>query len=346
MSKVIKLSSREPYVLCFLVFALCLIFSVVSSEAKVTGSCSNCHTMHGSQTPAPPQWTGRGWTPGATHAALLVATCVGCHSNTGAGTILSDNTPVVLNIGTPPTAPLAGGNFYYITSDDAVEHAKGHNVAGIDAKDVTLGLTPPGGSILGSQLTCSGSYGCHGHNGRQSEDTPVADETQAVKGAHHGDDSVIDGSTVAKSYRFLLGITGKEDSNWELEPSTAHNEYKGDTTFSTHNTISYLCGECHGNFHSDAGVGNASPWLRHPTDIFLPQTGEYATYNPTTTYNNLVPVAYTDFNNPSRATAVIMCLSCHRAHASPFFKMMRWDYKSDNLSEALSGCNVCHTSKN
>jgi predicted CXXCH cytochrome family protein len=44
-------------------------------------------------------------------------------------------------------------------------------------------------------------------------------------------------------------------------------------------------------------------------------------------------------------TDVIMCLSCHRAHGSPYYKMMRWDYTSTNLLDVLSGCIVCHTSK-
>lgn len=358
MSKALKLSGRERYVLCFLVFALfalCLIFSGVSSEARVTGNCSNCHTMHGSQTPAPPQWTGRGWTPGATHAALLVATCVGCHSNTGAETILSDNTPVVLNIGTSPTAPLAGGNFSYITPD-AVGHAKGHNVAGINAVDISLGTTPPGGTNLGNQLTCSGTYGCHGHNGRQSEDTAIDDETQAMKGAHHGNDSPpLDGdkTNVARNYRFLLGIKGKEDHLWEKDNvNTSHNEYKGSTSSAT-DTISFLCAECHGKFHTWVGgsteVGTTSPWLRHPTDTYLKSSGEYANY---TTYSMVAPVARLDPDNVAHpemvtpGTDIVMCLSCHRAHASPYFKMMRWDYKGSTLSEALSGCNVCHTSKN
>jgi len=36
--------------------------------------------------------------------------------------------------------------------------------------------------------------------------------------------------------------------------------------------------------------------------------------------------------------AQVFCLSCHRAHASPFKDAMRWDY-SDNAQ----GCLECHT---
>ncbi len=184
------------------------------------------------------------------------------------------------------------------------------------------------------------------------------DQSGAMKGAHHGNDTPpLTGSLtdVSKNYRFLLGIKGKEDSDWEYDNvNTSHNEYQGSTSSAT-NTISYLCGECHGKFHTWIGgaseVGTATPWLRHPTDILLPSDAskEYRNY---TSYSMVAPVARPDPDNVANTTVVtpgtdiIMCLSCHRAHASPYFKMMRWDYKSSTLSTALSGCNVCHTSKN
>jgi len=342
------------FAICWLFYALLFCFPLLSN-ATVTGDCSNCHTMHNSQggQPIAKEYssTSRGLVQDSTpNPALLINNCIGCHFNSGAATIDNYGTPIVLNRN-DPSQPLGGGNFYNITPDDATGHAKGHNVAGINNIDAILGLAPPGGTSLGAQLRCAGTYGCHGHNGRQSGDTPINDERKAIFGGHHGDDTPPlngDLTSVARNFRFLLGIAGKEDNDWEQETTIDHNEYKGDTNFSATDTVSFLCTECHGDFHSTIGVGSVSPWLRHPTDIFLPQTGEYATYNPPTTYNNLVPVAYTDFNNPSRATAVIMCLSCHRAHASPFFKMMRWDYKGWPvcLPGCTNGCNVCHTSKN
>ncbi|MBI4843227.1 MAG: hypothetical protein HY809_02740 [Nitrospirae bacterium] len=96
-------------------------------------------------------------------------------------------------------------------------------------------------------------------------------------------------------------------------------------------------------------MGSASPWLRHPTDMVLPASGEYNSY---TNYDLLAPVARADPDSVADTTRaypgtdIVMCLSCHRAHASPYYKMLRWDYKSTVLSTALSGCNVCHTSKN
>ncbi|MDP2277567.1 MAG: cytochrome c3 family protein, partial [Nitrospirota bacterium] len=222
-----------------------------------------------------------------------------------------------------------------------------------------------------TRLTCSGTTGCHG-------DRAVAGVGASMKGAHHTNDAALKFGTISEagqsntnvglSYRFLLGVRGGEETNWMgVSPSsTVHNEYKGATagvegTISTPggNTISGFCSECHGDFHggaTDIGGPAGTPWLRHPTDITLPGgTTEYAAY---TVYNITAPVARTAIPNAISGTVVpgtdkVMCLSCHRAHASANFKMMRWDYKNATLlsgtpviTDALYGCVVCHTSKN
>jgi len=289
-------------------------------------------------------------------SSLLIYDCLGCHSATNGSTWQDSVTkaPIVFNTTEPTYGDngLAGGNYYYVST--TVDNT-GHNILSTNP-DGTLGNTPPGGTALTDQLRCAGTWGCHGHNGRQIGDTAVDNETQAIKGAHHGNDAPpLEGdlTNVARNYRFLLGIKGKEDTDWEQDNiNTSHNEYKGSTSSAT-DTISYLCAECHGKFHTWVGgpseVGIASPWLRHPTDAELKSTGEYSFY---TTYSMIAPVARPedDYSGDSAIVRpgidIIMCLSCHRVHASPYFKMMRWDYKSTNLSTALKGCNVCHTSKN
>ena len=148
-------------------------------------------------------------------------------------------------------------------------------------------------------------------------------------------------------------VDGIESPDWEQNPSlTNHNVYKGTANpddydwggalpgLSEVHTISAFCSGCHENFHGD--MGSSSPWIRHPNDILLPTTGDYAAYDPTVNYSNEVPVAYTDPTTPTRATAVVMCLSCHRAHGSPYPDMLRFDYDGMLTGE---GCFVCHTTK-
>ncbi len=333
-------------ILLCIIISIAFIFTGVS-QAYVTGKCSGCHTVHNSQDGSYVAFKLNGSYSGfestsVPNKRLLKSDCVGCHSSTGTSTIVS-NTPVIFSTSSFNN-PLAGGNFSSVRSDDT----KGHNVYGVKTQDGIHGLTPPGGSAMASQLTCAGQYGCHGDRSSGN------DNYSALGGAHHVDDTGgITGASVGLSYRFLNGIMGKEDANWEQDnANTSHNEYQGSTGSAT-DTISYLCAICHGDYHTWEGgaseVGTASPWKRHPTDIALKSTGEYANYS---TYSMVAPLARPDPDSVADTTLVtpgtdiVMCLSCHRAHSSPYYKILRWDYKSTTLATALSGCNVCHTSKN
>ena len=344
--------------ICFLSMAFVLAMGGMA-VAKVSGPCVNCHTMHSSQSPAPTEWTDKGWTSTTPPAGALVVTgCHGCHSSIESDSTLTvggSTLPIVWNKAAPAN-PLAGGNFYWQTDDKKV-----HNVEGISGQDVNLGLTPPGWKkIVGygpdvtewsTQLTCAGSYGCHGNRN-------AADQFASIRGYHH--------ATGATPYRFLHGdattfIGGKEDANWEETPSSGHNVYKGNTIDDI-TTISYLCGQCHGKFHKhgDLGgtseVGSASPWLRHPTDIALAASGgSYFTtdYGTTIKYNTETPVG---FENPDVVTvpittfdaadARVLCVSCHRAHGSGNTQgdILRFEYDASigAGSTATTGCLRCH----
>jgi len=339
-----------------------------TAVAQVSGVCSDCHTMHNSQDGGSVVATGP-------ESALTKGDCVGCHttsSTTGNGG--TSNIPYVYHSGgvtynDPVTAGdnLAGGDFYWVAS---VGDPKGHNVAGIAAADATLGNTPPGngGTALAAQLSCAGTNGCHG-------DKAQADDFAAISGAHHADDATIDGASVGTSYRFLKGVLGLEDSDWEYQPTaTAHNQYKGvDRTAETENdatTISSLCAQCHGDFHNGTGniasSGFASPWVRHPTDFDMNNVKgdatngytEYAYYNggdPVNgnTYSVEAPVASADVSAVKSTVlaaaddAIVTCVSCHRAHGSPYDDLLRWDYSTMDAHAGASnrGCFVCHTTK-
>ncbi|TSA13704.1 MAG: hypothetical protein D4R73_00455 [Deltaproteobacteria bacterium] len=44
---------------------------------------------------------------------------------------------------------------------------------------------------------------------------------------------------------------------------------------------------------------------------------------------------------------IVTCLSCHRAHASAYPDILRWDYSTmiANGGSLSTGCFVCHTTK-
>ncbi|GBE36207.1 hypothetical protein BMS3Bbin07_00351 [bacterium BMS3Bbin07] len=355
---------KKTLITMFLVF-LSAIFIYSYADAKVSGVCSSCHTMHNSQDGAPMTFDSSA-TP---NGKLLRGSCVGCHAQNTSSNIV-DSIPQVYH--SDPT-DLAAGNFSYVVTADS----SGHNVEGIlTSADGVLGNTPPGynsgydpsltGFSTASRLVCAGSNGCHGN--RDS-----SDEWDAVSGGHHGDDSILkygagftltgQGADVPTSYRFLYKIKGAEDSDWQdTVTATDHNEYLAETyatrgtTDSWANmkgTISELCSECHSTFHlgGTSGIGSASPWLRHPTDVVIPSSGEFASIS--TTYSDQTPVGRPAASLTSGLTAAIgtvaagtdrvICLSCHRAHGSQYPDSLRYSYQT-TLSSG-TGCLRCHTQK-
>jgi len=367
-------------VLLSIALSLALICSGTSAWAKVSGTCADCHTMHNSQDGAAVE--------ASPNRSLTKGDCVGCHTGTNAsgGNIpyVTDTTAPTYSADGTGATTLAGGSFYWVGTDDSTAH----NVVGIKTADANMpNNTPPGwdpavsGNVIaggtatwGSQLTCAGTYGCHGPH-------TAADDFEDIAGAHHGDDSAIDGTSTASSYRFLNGIVGIEDSDWEFQPTaSAHNGYKGAArtaisaigSEANTDTISYFCATCHGQYHSGTGVVNGgtvsigtNPWLRHPSDYDMADTeagAEYHFYNGTSTpasatYSTEAPVALSTpavsstVDVSTTGEAIVTCISCHRAHGSKYSDLLRWDYNSASDSMIAgggannTGCFICHTTK-
>jgi predicted CXXCH cytochrome family protein len=382
IGEVFKMKRGNVLLIMLIVF---LIGVPLELSAKVSGVCSNCHTMHNSQdgTQVAVAGEGMGWTgdggvltggsSSGPQGGLLITNCVGCHSSTSADTVItvaSSDIPIVYNTSEPST-PLAGGNFYWVAQGD---DSKGHNVYGIAGPDSLSAA--PGRYVRG----CGNS--CH----TTLADPPASNNSNRggcegchVFTYHHEDNGV---------YRFLKGhwspelpipsaykeittyedyVLGKEDGDWEYTTDGVgdHNYYKGtDDNYSTaggealrnKKTITSFCAGCHGKFHgpriSDDGMGSEGAWIRHPTDKFLPDSEEYGNYDPDVPANYSVeaPVAWIDPENPVRAEAVVMCLSCHRPHGSPYSDLLRWDYDdmeagTADPDKAGKGCFTCHTEK-
>ena len=173
-------------------------------------------------------------------------------------------------------------------------------------------------------------------------------------------------------YRFLSGhntadgsgVAGIEHSGWGPSDGTVgginHNEYLGvpeaktDYTGLTNKSMTAFCSGCHGNFHIEQD--SSGNWIRHPSDAVIPNTegSEYASMS--TLYNPDTPVARPSGfnwagNTPSSTVAagtdMVMCLSCHRAHASKYDDLLRWNYGTMIAGEGsnTNGCFVCHTTK-
>lgn len=346
--------------------ALCAMAS--NADAKVTGRCDNCHTMHNSQNGA--TWVGNTATP---NAFLTIGTCAGCHTGDGSAKLVPITlAPAVVVTGSNPTqsSHLPGG---YISMATGELDSWKHNVLSVEVgKDPAMpNFAPPGydpPSNTGAtglpataadwtQLTCAGNMGCHGDHNKA--------EGLAVAGGHHNDTAI--------GFRLLAGIHGVEGTTYTVgegvggEATNQDNVYDGisaqASAYGNKTTISYLCAECHGIFHKTSETGSATPWLRHPTDFQLPgsRPDAYTDYGTADRpYSADAPVgmdlgAVTRLSGagvaplPAAGQGSVLCISCHRAHGSDQPDLLRWDYNGMNAGsnppEADTGCFYCHTNK-
>jgi len=333
-------------------------------KAKVSGPCANCHTMHNYQ-------GGELVSANGTRPFLLKDSCAGCHTNSSGSEVIvtmGEVTKVpIVNTASEPLTSLAGGNFYWVREQG---DRKGHNCLSIPgiSEDQTL-TEAPGKPTSASGTSCAG---CHDRiSGCESCHSPH----------HHADDSAPVVGEEGGWYRFLnssyhgtnsTGVKGIEDDDWEYTVSSSdHNEYNGcnNPYGNEDNSMSNYCAGCHQQFHginytdTDGNVvyDNQSPWFRHPTHLALPDDPdkEYYYYNNPGgsgpgSYNPLVPVArdpdeLSTMTGPSSVVTPgkdqVMCLSCHRAHASPYDHLLRWDYDGWPGNGEANGCSVCHTAK-
>jgi len=381
--------SKRLWTLVVLLAGFSLLVGPVWSA--VTGDCVNCHTMHNSQDGAAVAQTSGGSSEAQMN--LLTSDCVGCHSNmSGVATIIElgngnkSRVPIVLTGGEPTYPPengsssnvLAGGNFYWVaTGGDEF----GHNVYGISTADQVLGIAP-GGTV--SCLDChrtlataaSGCSGCHlaAHHIDDGNPTDAVDAGDGwyrfLTGATMSRGS--DFSTASRDYllQAFAGVSGLEDQDWEQNPALSHNVYKGTKSFYAnaagggakgniaYNSIGAFCSGCHSNFHHEradqnGGMGGAGVWIRHPSDVLIPDEGEYLAssrvYDPVAPFakDDLAGASRTDYNAAADVD-VVTCVSCHRPHGSPYPDMLRWEYSADcvtGVGNSDCGCFACHTGK-
>ena len=105
-------------------------------------------------------------------------------------------------------------------------------------------------------------------------------------------------------------------------------------------TMNLFCASCHGLFHGfNQGVGEdpiPNTWLRHPTDVSLSREYPAATF----TGSKTIPLG----NEDPADTDVVMCISCHRPHGSPYPDLLRFNYSVNKAGDpsAAAGCETCH----
>jgi hypothetical protein len=296
------------------ILALLVVFAL-SSPARSAfhdgseASCEGCHQADYSLKGADPS-----------------STCLGCHASTYR--VLSDD----------GSAYTPAGDFYWLTqsyaSSDPLGQGErhGHNVIaegfGLFA-DSTLWSAPSAGSVIyqSAWLQCTSCHDPHS----------TAQKSYRLLGS-----TGYDGGSRAAGISFshpaprALACLG-QDGNLQAETDSDHPDYG--------EGMSEWCSNCHSGFisHGTHPAGSAIRLGRVAThyNVYL-GTGNLAPLR-SNTYDFLVPFergraetgtlrcARTD--GPS-TNANVMCLSCHRAHASAFDAIGRWDFGVDVLSNS------------
>ena len=346
-----------------LVISLITLLSAVLTcgfaYAAITGPCSDCHTMHNSQDGLNQAKDFTGTLTGTAYGNLTKSSCLGCHNGVLGGSVTAPNV-FANNYDIGLTSNIAaGGSFAGSWTNPTVAQttdAMVHNVTDLSSlmpygQEGTL-TAPPGDNastgITNLNFTCAGFNGCHGDRTNGS----LTSSDEGIKGFHHQ-------SKGKGSYRFLqlktsaTNIKGSGSSDWEQitggPTDSDHNIYSADTTAG----ISKFCGTCHGTFHDS--IGTAGAWIRHPTDNLLSATGwnlNSINVSGGTHYTNY-PFAFQDGDMPTTGQAYnanttgarVACVSCHRAHGTPYSDILRWDYSEQLAGEGSSssiGCLGCH----
>ncbi|MBI5016357.1 MAG: cytochrome C [Deltaproteobacteria bacterium] len=308
------------------------------------GFCEGCHGLHG---------VGRN----DSGASFLLtgsdasSTCLGCHADHGAEY-------AVLSADGSRYTP--GGDFYWLGktfswTEGGVRNASpaerhGHNVVAAD-----FGLSAdgsrrvaPGGTFPAAGLSCTS---CHNPHGQSTPDAsakgPVAGSgsygARAAPGTRVGDFRLLWGAGEGPSTFQYASPVARAPEDW-AETDRNHVAYGSGT--------SEWCGNCHaGLVGESSGIGGG----KHPAGLSArlgaAAAANYNRYVKTgdlsgsraDSYLALVPVEQgtTDLSVLDPAStqgpdegANVMCLTCHRAHASAFEQAGRWDFSATVLADS------------
>jgi predicted CXXCH cytochrome family protein len=316
---------------------------------KGVGNCNGCHLTHdeGSE---PGVLAGPSADEGLLIAGSPSDVCLMCHAETVGAVLGSDP------LSPPPER--GGGNFVFLVEDNLNDasggaldpilgHAAGHNLLAPGhalSEDPRYSLSP-GGDFPANRMGCTSCHDPHGNASFRM----LLGAGQVVGGV----------ATFTNAAPIAVGI----EISSSPESDSHHTAYLGG--------MSEWCGNCHGRYHT----GNDGSDFKHRVDGNLggDTSSRYNEYNgdvdpegglQTTAY--LPEVPFEDTGNTTISTAgpggqsKIMCLSCHRAHATSSPAAGRWDFNVSLLVDdgVISGsyaipdpygspdqgplCNKCH----
>ncbi|MEI6205466.1 MAG: hypothetical protein WCP20_01655 [Desulfuromonadales bacterium] len=242
-------------------------------------------------------------------------------------------------------------------------NSHGHNFSALDyGYDVDSDRpVAPGGNYPSSAMSCTSCHDPHGKY-RRLYNGSISTATAPIKGSGSlARSAVPDSQNAVGVYRLLGGIGYYPKSlgpgnTFSYNPPAAvapdvynRAESVSQTRVAYGSGMSEWCRNCHPNIHTDA----VPAYLKHPSGMILGASiaGWYNQYikdgdllgDASIAFLSLVPfeIGSTDYVNMLKPIAgtpkgpsltdgspQVMCLSCHRAHASGWDGAMRWNNRS------------------
>lgn len=240
----------------------------------------------------------------------------------------------------------------------------GHNIVALDfnfSEDTTLRISP-GGTYPASAMSCISCHDPHGYYRRNADGTINTTGPPVIASGSYSTSPSPDGNGSVSTFRMLAGkgyqpksVVGNYLFTSDPPAAVAPPEYNrpeenSDTRVAYGSGMSEWCANCHADFLS-------GPWFkgRHIAGSTARLTPEIIkNYNiyvftgnlngaPATGYTSMVPyeMGTSDYSLLKRVASInnadssgpqnganVMCLTCHRAHATGWDNVIRWNMSS------------------
>lgn len=244
-------------------------------------------------------------------------------------------------------------------NEDGATH--GHNIIAVDNGYAVDPFNPaaPGGIFPSALLTCNSCHDQHGQYRRLDTSHTIAKTGAPIiaSGSYHDSPDPVPGSSAVGVFRLLAGIGwAKNGVVFAVNPPAAvvnrsynRTEASSQVRDAYGKSMGEWCATCHPNMHTNSGrlvhpvtqnfgstvLNNYNAYVKSG-DLTGVQATSFLSLVPyeenSTDYVNLKSQATytTEFQpGPTAATAQVMCLSCHRAHATGWPEALRWMYQGE-----------------
>lgn len=350
-------------------FSLILVAAVAAIIGLSTASyafhsggvaeCMGCHNIHDAAS-----------TSALLVGTDISSTCLECHGETSPGSYHIASMDIAgTNDNVIPRQMTPGGDFGWLlktftwsprsgtsSTEPGFEH--GHSIIAADFGFAVDGVnaTAPGGDMAANLLTCNSCHDNHGKLRRLSNGTFATTGAPIVSSGSYLTNADPAAGQAVGVYRLLRGPGSTAGSGGKTFTAVFNavvaGTYNRSEGISMTNQaygagVSDWCAACHPDM-----LSATSPNHTHPTNQGFSSgvAGNYNAYagsglTGNQNFDTIVPYQednMTDYvalrgagNNPARDASTssrVMCISCHRAHASGFAHMTRWQNEGEFIA--------------